>query len=268
LIVGTVQRWKDQRGSYRPAGEPINTRAFEVCAIDTDNEAKAFVQRHHYSGSYPAARERFGLYGRGGLVGVAVFSVPANPRALDPAPGDNDSRVELGRFVLLDDVAANGESWFLARCMEQLRLAGYTGLVSFSDPVPRVAANGEVVFCGHLGTIYQATNGIYLGRSKAGKPRVLPDGSVFHARAIAKIRKRDQGWRYAARLLEQHGAELLTDDEDPVAWLERWLPALTRRMTHGGNLKYAWDLQRRGTKRRLPASLPYPKITQGGLLAA
>lgn len=264
MIVGCVQRWRDHRGSYRPAGEPLEPRDYEVAPIAGDREAKGFVLEHHYSGSYPAARERVGLYRGEDLVGVAVFSIPANPRALNPAPGDDASRVELGRFVLVDDVPANGESWFLARCFEHLRREGYTGVVSFSDPEPRATATGEVVFGGHLGTIYQATNGVYLGRSKAEWRRLLPDGTTIHNRALAKIRKRDRGWRYAAGLLEAHGAEPL-GDEDPEAWLSTWLARLTKRQRHGGNLKYAWALDRRG-RRHLPASKPYPKMVQLGLL--
>jgi hypothetical protein len=258
MLIDHVQRWRDHRGSYRPAGEPIDTRAFEVAPIAGDTEAKRFVQAHHYSGSYPAARERFGLYRAAELVGVAVFSVPANAKALDPAPGDAKSRVELGRFVLLDNVPANGESWFLARCFELLRGSGYTGVVSFSDPEARTAGDGETVFTGHLGTIYQATNGVYLGRSKAGRLRLLPDGTVIHSRTMAKIRKRDQGWRYSAALLEAHGADPLGDG-DPIAWLDHWIPRLTRAIHHGGNLKYAWALERKG-RRHLPPSLPYPKM--------
>lgn len=228
--------------------------------------------KHHYSGSYPAARVRVGLYRgasrawtsepRAELVGVAVFSVPANPRALDPAPGDNNSRAELGRFVLLDDVPANGESWFLARCFELLRRDGYTGVVSFSDPEPRTSADGAQVFPGHLGTIYQATNAVYLGRSKAERRRLLPDGTVVHGRALAKIRKRDKGWRYAAGLLVAHGAAELSESEDATAWLQQWIPRLTRRM----NLKYAWALERRG-RRHLPDSKPYPKVSQTDIVA-
>lgn len=266
MLVGCVQRWKERRGSYRPAGEPIETRLFEVARIIADAPAKHFVIKHHYSGSYPAARERFGLYRSGELAGVAVFSVPAQPRALDVLPGGRDSGVELGRLVLLDDVPANGESWFIARCFEQLRVAGYTGVVSFSDPEQRCTGEGEVVFGGHLGTIYQATNGVYLGRSKAERRRLLPDGTMIHGRALAKIRKRDRGWRYSAALLEQHGAVPLGEAQDPVAWLARWLPALTRPMQHGGNLKYAWALNRRD-RRHLPAGLPYPKLVQPVLVA-
>lgn len=226
--------------------------------MDRDRDAKAFVVEHHYSGTFPAARRRLGLYRGEDLVGVAVFSVPAQPRCLHCVPGDDGSRVELGRFVLLDDVPANGESWFLARCFEDLRGRGYTGVVAFSDPTARTSHAGDLVFPGHVGTIYQATNAAYLGRSKAEIRRMLPDGSVIHGRALAKIRRRDQGYRYAVGRLVQHGAEPLGDDEDAVAWVTRWCGHLTRPLRHPGNHKYAWVLGHPRAQRRLPAQ-PYPK---------
>jgi hypothetical protein len=259
MIVGACQRWRERRGVYRPAGETIATRQYEVAPIADDTTARRFVLSHHYSGSYPAARQRFGLYGPSGLEGVAVFSVPAQPKALDVLPGDRDTCGELGRLVLLDAVPANGESWFLARCFELLRREGWTGVVSFSDPVPRTTAAGDVVFAGHIGGIYQATNGVYLGRADAHTLRLLPDATVLHGRAMAKIRKREKGWRYASAVLERHGAEPLREDEDAAAWLRRWVGRLTRPLRHHGNLKYAWALFPRD-RRRLPASLPYPKI--------
>src|SRR5206468_2839829 len=89
--------------------------------------------------------------------------------------------VELGRFVLLDEVAGNGETWFLARCFEQLR-GRVVGVVSFSDPIPRTAINGREVFPGHIGGIYQAFNGRCLGRGTPRTLRLLPDGTVFSDR--------------------------------------------------------------------------------------
>jgi hypothetical protein len=77
VITGVSQRWRGGRASYRPAGEPINTRLYEVAPIDgagADNIARAFIEREHYSGSMPAARERVGLYRGAALVGVIVFS--------------------------------------------------------------------------------------------------------------------------------------------------------------------------------------------------
>ena len=64
------QRWSNGRSSYRPAGEPIDTRRYEVAEIPLDTPAKLFVVSHHYSRSYPAARRRFGMYRGGSLVVV------------------------------------------------------------------------------------------------------------------------------------------------------------------------------------------------------
>lgn len=249
------QRWLFRRDSYRPAGEQIRPADFEVAAIDRDATAKAFVLDHHYSGSYPAARFRFGLHRGPELVGVAVFSHPCSDRVLDAAGGPGDA-IELGRFVLLDSVAGNGETWFLARCFELLRIEGLRGVVSFSDPTPRQTASGAQVFAGHIGTIYQAHNAVYLGRATPRTLRMLPDGTVLSARAIAKLRAGDRGWRYTAELLCQHGAE--QPNGDLAAWAATWIPRLTRAKRHHGNHKYVWGLDRRA-KRSLPASLPYPK---------
>lgn len=250
-----AQRWLFRRDSYRPAGETIRPSEYDVEPLP-ELRAKDFVVTHHYSQTYPAARFRFGLYRRGELAGVAVFSHPCNERVLSIFPGPARASVELGRFVLLDAVPGNGETWFLARCFEQLRAAGLTGVVSFSDPVPRSTLDGRTVFAGHLGTIYQAHNARYLGRGKARTLRLLPDGRVYSDRAISKVRALDRGWRYAAAQLEEAGAEPLSGD--PAEWLRRWLPRLTRQLRHPGNHRYAWILQPK-LRRALPAGRQYPK---------
>ena len=255
------QRWRDHQSSSRPAGEPIRTADYEVACIDDDTTAKSFVVTHHYSSTYPAARERFGLYRHGALVGVAIFSQPSNNATLAIFPGAPIESYELGRFVLLDDVPGNGETWFLARCFEQLRALGALGVVSFSDPFPRATEDGRRVFPGHVGTIYQASNAVYLGRARAEKLLLLPDATTLHRRTLAKIVAREKGSRYAAEKLVAHGASPLGDDDDPRAWLDTWLPKLTRSVQHPGNHKYAWILQRRH-RRALSASLPYPKLHQ------
>lgn len=258
MIVDQVQRWKDRRDSYRPLGETIRTSDYEVASIASDTVAKRFVLDHHYSGSYPAARFRFGLYRGGDLVGVAVFSQPMSNGVLKPLPGDPGDSVELGRFVLLDDVPSNGETWFLARAFEQLR-GEVVGVVSFSDPLPRQDASGSVVFGGHVGTIYQAFNAVYVGRGSRRTLHMLPDGTVFSARAASKIRNRERGWRYAAAQLERFGVPALTSTEDSAAWLRQALESTARCTRHPGNHKYVWALSKRD-RRFLPTSKPYPKM--------
>ena len=152
LTLGN-QRWALGRATYRPPTETIRTTEYDVDAIDRDTLPKAFVREHHYSGTYPAARFRFALHRHGRLVGVAVFSHPCSDAVLTrvfPIPARE--AVELGRFVLLDEVPGNGDTWFLARCFEQLR-GHVRGVVSFSDPVERTSRDGRAVFPGHVGTI-------------------------------------------------------------------------------------------------------------------
>ena len=257
MISPVCQRWRERRDSYRPAGEVFDPRAFEVASIPDDTTVRAFVEAHHYSRSLPAARRRFGLYERGVLVGVAVFSVPANERALLPLPGGLEEGLELGRFVLLDGVKANGESWFLARCFDALRREGWGGVVSFADPEPRTRLDGSVVFRGHLGVIYQASSAVYLGRATPRTLRLLPDGTVFSARARQKIVGGERGWRYAVEQLVEHGAQAPTGDLR--AWLRTAMALVTRPLRHRGNHKYVFGLQR-GVRRALPASQPYPKL--------
>ncbi len=258
MITDGCQRWRAHRSSYRPAREVLDVGRYEVAPIADDSTPKAFVCQHHYAGTFVAARYRFGLYAQGGaLEGVAVFSQPVNDLSLACLPGEARASVELGRLVLLDHVAANAESWFVARCFEQLRAEGLTGVVSFSDPEPRTTAAGEVVFRGHLGTVYCALNAVYLGRATARTLRLLPDGSVFSDRAAQKIRQQERGWRYAVDQLVAAGAP--APEGDLASWLPVALRQVTRPLKHGGNHKYCWTLQKRD-RRHLPASLPYPKV--------
>ncbi len=252
------QRWLLRRSSYRLPSEVINPSEYEVAVISGDSEARAFIQTHHYSGTYPVARFRFGLHRHGNLVGVAVFSVPCNDSVLTNVfPMAPSLSAELGRFVLLDCVEGNGESWFLSRCFEVLRHEGLVGVVSFSDPLPRRTLDGEIVHKGHIGTIYQALNGVYLGRSAPRTIHLLPDGSVLNARTIQKIRSQERGWRYAAGILQSLGASPVSTDSK--RWLAEWLPKVTRQVRHPGNHKYAWPLHRT-TRKIVRPSLPYPKL--------
>lgn len=256
MITAAVQRWRTRCDSYRPAGEVFVPHSFDVAPITSDRIARAFIECHHYSSTYPAARFRFGLFERDRLTGVAVFSVPMTAAVFDPLP--RDASVELGRFVLLDEVKANGESWFLARCFELLRREAIAGIVSFSDPEPRTDATGRIIFRGHIGTIYQATNAVYVGRGRARVHWLFPDGTVLNPRTLQKIRAKERGWRYAVNQIIEHGANP-PDRDDLRHWLAAELPRVTRPLRHGGNHKYLFALNR-AARRVLPVGNPYPKF--------
>lgn len=257
MISGVCSRWWRRCARYRPAGEVVDVSRYEVSLHARHAPLKAFVEEHHYAGTWPATRFAFGLHDRGGaLVGVAAFSVPVRDEVLRPLPLGADA-VELGRLVLLDTVPGNAESFFVARCNEVLRREGLAGAVSFADPHPRTARDGTVVKPGHLGVIYTALSAIYLGAARPHTLLLLPDGRSFNRRALAKIRRRDRGWRYAVEQLVAAGAGEPWADLD--AWLEHVLATVLRKEPHPGCLKYALPFDGR-VRRRLPASKPYPKI--------
>jgi hypothetical protein len=257
------QRWRSSRDFYRPPDEPIRTADYDVAELPDDRATKTFVLEHHYSASYPAARWRFGLFRRDVLQGVAVFSHPCNDLVLTRVfPGRPTDSVELGRFVLLDEVPGNGETWFLGRCFALLRREDLAGVIAFSDPCQRLNRANVPVFGGHVGTIYQAHNAVYLGRGTTRTLTLLPDGSVLSERAQQKIRSADRGVAYAVRQLVGCGADppVCYDPAYLSAWLRLSKARLCRSVRHRGNHKYAWRLSRRV---RLPASLPYPKQIDG-----
>lgn len=88
-------------------------------------------------------------------MGVAVFSNPMSQKVLTNIfTCDPLESIELGRFVLLDNVPSNAESWFFARCRELLKREGIKGIVAFSDDTPRTTLDTSYpIFAGHIGQI-------------------------------------------------------------------------------------------------------------------
>lgn len=257
MNVDVGQRWTEKQMRWVPRRALFDKRGYEVAEIPGDAVARDFVLAHHYSGSLPAARFRFGLYRAGQLHGVAVFSVPCRNEVLTKVfPGDPMASIELGRLVLLDEVAFNGESWFVSRCWPTLARSGIRGVVSFSDPMRRTSIAGHVVMPGHIGGIYQALGARFWGRAKARILRLLPDGTVFSERAMSKVRLREKGWEYAARQLVEAGAPAPTEVNS--VWLRIALASATRPLRHPGNFRYLFAVDRAVPTVYGP-TLQYPK---------
>lgn len=259
------QRWNNHQHSWRHTSEGgFNPDRYTVEPID-ETTGKAFVLAHHYSSAWPSAKYRFGMFDGTELVGALVYSVPSQAAVLTNVYPDLEpyvESIELGRLVLLDEVPANAESWFVARCGEEAAVRGVRGVVSFADPVPRVIG-GRTIFCGHRGTTYQASNAIYTGRGAPQTMTILPNGEVLNNRAKSKVRQQDTGHEHVERKLIGLGAKPMRAGENPHAWLAQALDDVgVVRLRHHGNLRYALRIgtrsQRRATRIALP-SLPYPK---------
>jgi hypothetical protein len=272
------QRWRERHSTFVPPTDLFDPSRYGVEPIDSDKVARAFVERHHYSGSYPAARCRVGLFCKPAfeapaLVGVAVFSVPAQQAVIPKWTGQEPSNgVELGRFVLLDDVKFNAETWFLGRAFRLLRqqLPSVCAVASYSDPVPRRSAEGAVVLPGHVGRIYQGHNGRYMGRSRRRTLMLAPDGRVVSPRAISKIRNDERGRDYAMRQLLDMGAPPRRPHESGASYVQRAMAGgAFRRYRHPGNHCYVWGLTK-GARRRLPQGCGdgYPRSIDAVTVAA
>jgi hypothetical protein len=159
--------------------------------------------------------------------------IPAYFQDLDPAQD-----VELGRFVLSDSLAANAESWALARMKRLLReaLPAVRGVVAYSDPIERRDESGALVKRGHVGTIYKATNAAYRGLSSARTLWLALNGASLADRLLSKVRNSETGERYAMERLAALGAPRRQAHEDGAAYVRRLKEELwLRPVRHPGN---------------------------------
>lgn len=260
----SCQRWRDRRALAVPGDTLINPA---VLAVDVIPEwvARLFVTQHHYSGTFPAARLSVGLFRGCDLVGAAVFSEGIQPAAMPKWTGVSAAAgCELGRLVLLDDVAGNAESWFGARAFRALRAEkpAMESVLTYADPVERWA-NGRLVKPGHVGIIYQALNARYRGRASRRTDYFAPSGEHVSRRALSKIMLGEIGEGYAVDQLHRLGAPRRERFETGRDWIARlieiegWL----RGRRHPGNHTYVFPLSDHA--RAVAAGLtvqPYPKL--------
>lgn len=259
-----TQRWTCGRESYRTDRDTISPDrhgAEEIAELD----AKRFLVAHHYAGSdsYPATQVRVGLFRASGLgsvrlVGAAVFGVPSSGASITRWTGLlADQGVVLQRFALLDEVEAYGETWFLSRAFDAVRarLPNVKAVVSYSDPVARVNAQGVEYKPGHVGHIYKAFSGCYRGTTGRDDTYLTPEAVVIAPRSVSKLRNSERGRGSVERKLVRLGApprSLGEADRDYAYRLvgSGWL----RRLRRPGNHVYTWPLVHGSARRRLLAA--------------
>lgn len=201
-------------------------------------------------------------------MGVAVFSVPMQAAAIPRYTGFALTiGVELGRFVLLPEVAFNGETWFLRRAFKALAQEkggpqGVRAIISYADPLERRDAAGVLLKPAHAGQIYMAHNALYAGRSSSQYLWLARTGQVLSRRTLNKIVREEQGQAYATRQILAAGTPPREPLEPPKAWLGRVLPLIATRIRHPGNHVFAFgldDLARAQVRAANAGGQPYPK---------
>lgn len=136
--------------------------------------AKYAVEHWHYSRRMPSGkRVAIGVWESGRFIGVVIFSRGASPQLADPYGLTQSEVCELTRVALDRHETPTSRIVALAvRCLRSF-CDGLRLVVSFADPN-----------VGHLGTLYQAGNWVFAGRSAAMPYWVTKDGKRLHDRAV------------------------------------------------------------------------------------
>lgn len=126
-----------------------------------------FVKRFHYSKSLArGCSNTYILEDNGKVYGVAMFGMPVGKNS----PGD----IECKRFVLMRKAPKNVASWFMAKCIKEIKKENkFNQIVSYADSEQ-----------GHSGIMYKASNYNYLGlQKKKGQEIRFKSGEKLHLRA-------------------------------------------------------------------------------------
>lgn len=175
---------------------------FEKCPL---KEVASFVDTHHYSHTHhKVVSYAFKLTMNGQLAGACLFGmVGGNPKAVQVLTGYENhlDYLELQRLVLLDEVPKNSESRFVGWCLRWLQKnTDVKAVVSFADPK-----------FGHKGTIYRASNFLYLGKQKQDRDRMLLDGKEMHPKQFYNI----YGTSSIKKLEEMGVGKITTEPREP-----------------------------------------------------
>jgi len=159
-------------------GSPIDKVDMETFDKDritmkpiSHNVAKNVILKHHYSHTFPAAELYLGFYVDLKLNTVVLYGQSTASKMAASLPG---KYWELVRLFSFDWAGKNMESYCIGQSIKYIKKhhSDIKVLVSFADPEQ-----------GHNGTIYQATNWLYCGKSQADEWYIV-DGEKIHPRSM------------------------------------------------------------------------------------
>ena len=259
MEVDFTQRWRERRTVFLQKQIFFNPRRHEVEKIPVKLAAN-WIVKNHYLGSFPSATVCYGIFRKSELAGVAVLGTAQHKNTIPNVFGPAHAKdcLLLQRFALEDVLEFNAESYFLARVRALLKREGYCGVLTMSDETPKTDALGNIIFPGHIGTIFKSDNAVYLGRTGKSVEYLFADGIVLSNRSFSKLVNDESGWNYMARKFETYGASKCpATANEKREWGFYWRSQLTRKQLNSGKLRYAWSLH---SKVVLPKSLPYVRF--------
>jgi hypothetical protein len=145
------------------------------------DDTKPFILEKHYAKRMPSISFAYGLFEQNKLIGVCTIGKPASPFLCKGICGEEEQKrvFELNRLVLNEDTQKNTASFFVGSVLRALKENDLI-LVSYADEG-----------MGHYGYVYQATNWIYTGKTKARTDKYMPGKkhSRHYTEEFAHLRK-------------------------------------------------------------------------------
>ena len=125
---------------------------------------KTWILDIHYAGRMPSISYAYGLYFYDEMVGMVSYGSPASPALCKGICGEEHRAdvIELNRLVLRDNLP-NEASFLVGKSLKLL-------------PQPKVVVSYADTAQDHLGIIYQATNFLFTGTTKARTDIAGKDG--------------------------------------------------------------------------------------------
>ena len=139
--------------------------------------AKPWILNRHYAKRMPSISHAFGLFENNLLVGVVSYGVPASHTLCKGVCGDEWRKnvLELNRLVLLNN-KKNEASYLVANTLKLL-------------PQPSIVVSYADTKWNHVGYVYQATNWLYTGCTKARTDMFSETGHSRHNNGDPTVRQ-------------------------------------------------------------------------------
>jgi len=182
----------------------------------------------HYAKAVPSASYAYNVYNENKeWCGTIIFGGGANNRIGNPFG------LKCGEIVELVRVALNGKQPCTSECV-----AASIKQLHRDAPQVKMIVSYADMDQNHAGTIYQATNWIYLGDTLVGEKdgAYIIHGKKMHGRTISS-----KGWKHNEEWLRQNV------DSHAHAWVTK------------GKHKYLWVYDKKLRKEWQKKALPYPK---------
>lgn len=133
------------------------------------NDTKPFLLNIHYARRMPNIMYAFGLFKNDEIIGVVTYGKPASPALCKGIAGEENSHnvIELNRLVITNHDNKNNASFLVSHSLKMLPKDLF--IVSYAD-----------AGWGHVGYVYQATNWLYTGMTKARTDIYSESGHARH----------------------------------------------------------------------------------------